>query len=62
MWFDCLTGTNSSIVPTPWLDNKHTVFGRVEKSMDTVSAIEAVAVDKFDKPLDDISIINIDIM
>ena len=62
MWFDCLTGTKSSIVPTPWLDNKHTVFGRVEKSMDTVSAIEAVAVDKFDKPLDDISIINIDIM
>uniref|UniRef100_A0AAV1U2Q8 peptidylprolyl isomerase n=1 Tax=Peronospora matthiolae TaxID=2874970 RepID=A0AAV1U2Q8_9STRA len=48
-------------VPTPWLDNKHTVFGRVEHGKDTVSSIEAVRVDKSDKPLIDIKIINIDI-
>ncbi|KAF0696844.1 Aste57867_12424 [Aphanomyces stellatus] len=50
-------------VPTPWLDNKHTVFGRVESGKDTVAAIEAVNVDRFDKPADEeIKIINIDIM
>ncbi|GLD95777.1 hypothetical protein PINS_up004455 [Pythium insidiosum] len=48
-------------VPTPWLDNKHTVFGRVEHGKDTVSAIEQTRTDKHDKPVEDIKIINIDI-
>ncbi|KDO22744.1 hypothetical protein SPRG_12171 [Saprolegnia parasitica CBS 223.65] len=49
-------------VPTPWLDNKHTVFGRVETGKDTVTTIENVSTDRFDKPEEDIYIVNIDIM
>lgn len=44
----------------PWLDNKHTVFGRVMRGMETVQSISMVKTNpKTDKPYDDVSIINI---
>lgn len=48
-----------TLVPTPWLDNKHTVFGRVIKGQEACQAIGNASVDKEDKPLEDIKIINV---
>jgi len=36
----------------PWLDGKHTVFGRVTAGMEAVDAIEGLPKDSGDRPLD----------
>src|SRR5207247_590372 len=40
----------------PWLDGKHTVFGKVSSGMDVVDAISAVDTGPGDKPRDEVRI------
>jgi peptidylprolyl isomerase domain and WD repeat-containing protein 1 len=49
-------------VATPWLDNKHTVFGRATKGFDVINQIENTKVNKYDKPADEIKILGIDVI
>jgi cyclophilin family peptidyl-prolyl cis-trans isomerase len=52
-------GSQFFIVTTqaaPWLDGKHTVFGRVTEGMDAVDAISGVDTDPNDKPREPVTI------
>lgn len=49
-----------TLAPTPWLDNKHTVFGRVVRGMEVVQNIGSVKTNpKTDKPYEDVRIISV---
>ncbi|MBA4251963.1 MAG: peptidylprolyl isomerase [Chlorobiaceae bacterium] len=41
-----------TLVPCPWLDGKHTVFGKVIAGLDTLQAIGNVKVGPMDKPVE----------
>lgn len=43
-----------TLIPTPWLDNKHAVFGQLISGEDVLDAIGSVETGPGDKPVEDV--------
>ena len=51
-----------TVEPTPWLDGKHSVFGKVIEGINVIEEISKVDTDRNDKPIKDIIINSIKII
>jgi peptidyl-prolyl cis-trans isomerase-like 1 len=46
-----------TLAPAPWLDGKHTIFGRITKGMKIIQQIGSSPTSSLDRPLNDIKIL-----
>lgn len=46
-----------TLAPTPWLDGKHTVFGRVKTGMRLVLRMGSLRTDGEDRPVEEVKIV-----
>jgi peptidyl-prolyl cis-trans isomerase-like 1 len=50
-----------TLAPTPWLDGKHTIFGRVKSGMDVLKRMQNVETGPDDKPKVEVKIVSANI-
>ena len=60
-WPEEIVEEYAKVGGTPWLDHRHTVFGRVVEGMDIVLKIEGVERNAQDRPLEDVVIESMDV-
>lgn len=60
-WPEKIVEEYAKVGGTPWLDHRHTVFGRVVEGMDVVLKIEGVERNAQDRPLEDVVIESMDV-
>ncbi|KAI0897484.1 peptidyl-prolyl cis-trans isomerase-like 1 [Annulohypoxylon nitens] len=46
-----------TLAPTPWLDGKHTIFGRVKTGLSVLKRMGMVKTDADDRPVEEVKII-----
>ncbi len=51
-----------TLVPTPWLDGKHSVFGKVVKGEDVLTSLGNVATGQMDRPREEAKLISVKII
>lgn len=60
-WPEEIVEEYAKVGGTPWLDHRHTVFGRAVEGMDVVLKIEGVERNAQDRPLEDVVIESMDV-
>ncbi|KAI1001846.1 hypothetical protein K3495_g6356 [Podosphaera aphanis] len=51
-----------TLAPTPWLDGKHTIFGRVTRGMGVVKRLGLVKTDQEDRPVDEVKLVTVGLL